>query len=164
MNIRDETADDHAAIQRVHTESFPTDAEARLVDNLRAAGNLSISLVAEDDGQILGHVACSPVTGPALTTGLGLAPVAVLPSARRRGIADQLIRAALAVSAEQGHGYVVVLGDPAYYSRFDFHPGRTWNLLDEYGGGDGFQAIELQPAAITPSGGLVQYSAEFAGL
>jgi len=164
MRVRHEAPGDEAAIHRVHSESFPTDAEARLVDSLRAAGILSISLVAEESGQILGHVACSPVTSSAVSSGLGLAPVAVLSGARRRGIADQLVRAALSLATEGGHGYVVVLGAPSYYARFGFMPARTWNLHDEYEGGEAFQAIELQPGALSHSGGVVQYAPQFAAL
>ena len=90
--IRAEQPADHGPIRAVHTASFPTPGEARLVDALREAGRLPVSLVARESGQVVGHVAFSPVTLAGTTDGIGLAPVAVLPAFRRRGIADRLIR------------------------------------------------------------------------
>jgi putative acetyltransferase len=62
---------------------------------------------------------------------------------------------------EAGCGFVVVLGDPAYYRRFGFRPARSFGLSDEYGGGDAFQALELREGAIPPGGGVVRYAPEF---
>jgi putative acetyltransferase len=164
MNIRHEEPADHRAIYGVHEASFPTAGEAQLVDALRAAGRLFVSLVAEDQGEIVGHVAFSPVSVLGATDGVGLAPVAVLPAFRRRGIADQLIRQGIADCKQQGCGFVVVLGEPDYYRRFGFKSARFWGLRDEYGGGDAFQAMELRPGAIPTNGGDVQYAPEFAAL
>ena len=61
-SVREERPEDAAAIRQVLAACFPTDAEARLVDLLRAAGHLTVSLVAEEDGQVIGHVAFSPVS------------------------------------------------------------------------------------------------------
>ena len=159
---RFETAADEAAIHAVHTASFPTRLEADLVDALRHAGRLMISLVAVEHGEVVGHVAFSPVTVAGTTDGVGLAPVAVLLNFRRRGIAARLIREGLAECTRRNHGFVVVLGDPRYYGRFGFTPARGWGLHDEYGGGDAFQALELRPGAIPAAGGLVRYAPEFA--
>jgi hypothetical protein len=74
--VRPERPDDVQAIYAVHAASFPTDAEARLVDSLRAAGRLSVSLVAEVDAAVVGHIAFSPVTAAPGAYGAGLAPVA----------------------------------------------------------------------------------------
>ena len=92
VSLRPERAQDAAAIHAVHRASFPTDMEARLVDSLRAAGRLCVSLVAEVGGAVVGHVAFSPVTTGSGTAGAGLAPVAVAEAHRRRGIAAELIR------------------------------------------------------------------------
>lgn len=161
MTVRPETPADREAIRDVHRLSFPTVLEAQLVDALRAAGRLDISLVAEVEGEIVGHVAFSPVSVPGATDGVGLGPVAVLPPFRRRGIAEQLIREGLAVWGQMNHGFVVVLGDPGYYGRFGFKPAGRWELRDEYGGGEAFQALEFRPGAIPAGGGIVQYAPEF---
>lgn len=160
--IRREQPGDRAAIFAVHATCFPSDAEARLVDLLRAAGRLDVSLVAEADGAIVGHVAFSPVLTAAGAIGAGLAPVGVLPEYRRRGIAADLIRAGLDACREAGFGWVVVLGEPEYYGRFGFRPAAEFGLSDEYGGGPSFQALELTAGALPRDAGLVRYAPEFA--
>jgi putative acetyltransferase len=162
--IRPERADDVEAIDAVHLAGFPTPAEARLVRRLREAGKLTVSLVAEDDGEVVGHVAFSPVSAATGAIGTGLAPVAVLLTRRRRGIAARLIEEGLSATRAAGFGWAVVLGEPAYYARFGFRPAREFGLSDEYGGGDAFQAIELIPGAMPLNGGLVRYAPEFASL
>jgi putative acetyltransferase len=160
--VRPEGPRDAAAVHAVHAACFPTDAEARLVDLLRAAGRLSVSLVAEDGGAVVGHVAFSPVTAGSGAVGIGLAPVAVVESHRRRGIAAELIRAGLGACRAAGFGWAVVLGEPAYYARFGFRPAPEFGLSDEYGGGPAFQAVELLPGSLPLGAGLVRYAPEFA--
>jgi putative acetyltransferase len=166
MNIRTEAASEAAAIQSVHQSAFPTAAEARLVDALRDAGKLRVSLVAEVEGELVGHVAFSPVTLEGMTegAGVGLAPLAVVPDRQRQGVGGRLVREGLAACAAGGFGFVVVLGDPAYYGRFGFAAASRWGLQDEYGGGEAFMALELLPGAIPSRGGRVRYADEFAAL
>lgn len=155
---------DVAAIHAVHAASFPTDLEARLVDLLRAAGRLRVSLVAEAGGAVVGHIAFSPVTAASSAAGAGLAPVAVALPHRRQGIAAALIRAGLEACRAAGFGWAVVMGEPAYYSRFGFRPATEFGLADEYGGGPAFQALELVPGALPVGAGLVRYAPEFAAV
>lgn len=167
MLVRPERAEDLAHIRAVHEASFPTRAEADLVDALRAAGRLAISRVAEEGDTIIGHVAFSPVnvSGAAgLAVGLGLAPVAVLPTWRRRGIGERLVRDGLEAGLRLDRGFVVVLGDPNYYARCGFVPASRWGLRDAFGGGEAFQALELRHGAIPAGGGLASYAPEFAAV
>jgi putative acetyltransferase len=90
--------------------------------------------------------------------------VAVVASHRRRGIAAELMRAALDACPEAGFGWAVVLGDPAYYGRFGFRTAGEFGLSDEFRGGSAFQAIELLPGALPRNAGLVRYATEFASL
>lgn len=159
--IRDERPADVAAIDAVLQASFPTSAEARLVQLLRSEGDLTLSLVAEVQGQVVGHLAFSPVATAHDRQGVGLAPVAVLEDYRRQGIAAKLIQAGLNRCRELSHGWCVVLGDPAYYARFGFRPASEFGLHDDYGGGDAFQAIELIAGSLPIDGGLVKYSPQF---
>jgi putative acetyltransferase len=162
--VRPEQPVDAAAIHALHAACFPTDIEARLVDQLRAAGRLTVSLVAEADGAVVGHVAFSPVaatTGPA---GIGLAPVAVLEPHRCRCVAARLITEGLDACRTAGFGWAVVLGEPGYYARFGFRSAADVGLSDEYGGGPAFQALALVPGALPIGAGLVRYAPEFAGL
>lgn len=159
--IRVERPGEAREVYAVHAASFPTESEARLVDALRAAGRLKLSLVATDRDRIAGHVGFSPVTVAGAAEGVGLAPVAVIPEYRRRGIAARLVREGLAACRTSGCGFVVVFGEPRYYARFGFTPASRWGLHDEYGGGDAFQALELRPGAIPSDGGVVRYAPEF---
>lgn len=162
MLIRTEQPGDVTAIHAIHVASFPTGLEANLVDALRTAGHLTISLVAEVDGRIVGHVAFSPVTAANGSVGIGLAPVAVIESHRCHGVAANLISEGLVACQTAGFTWAVVLGEPAYYSRFGFRPASEFGLSDEYGGGQYFQAMELLPDGMPNAAGLVKYAPEFA--
>jgi len=170
--VRHEDARDAGPIGRLHESAFPTPAEAALVGALRAAGRLALSLVAVVEEGLVGHVAFSPVTiaGPAMTAspwpgaGLGLAPLAVASTHRRRGIGAALVEAGLARCARDGIGYVVVLGEPHYYRRFGFARASDRGLANEYGAVEEFMVLELRPGAVSPGGGLVRYAPEFAAL
>lgn len=163
-SVRFERPEDRPFIYDVHAASFPTSAEALLVNALRAAGRLRISLVALDGMRIVGHIAFTPVTAAGTSAGLGLGPVAVLPSHRRRGLGAELIQTGLAACEQLAAGFVVVLGEPAYYSRFGFRPASGWGLHDAYGGGSAFQALELRPGVIRQGAGLVRYAPEFSSV
>lgn len=164
VEVRGESSADVEAIRALHSASFSTAAEAGLVDALRSAGRLSISLVAVERDQIIGHVGFSPITVDGQPSGLGLAPVAVRLDCRRRGVAAHLIREGLERCRKAAAALVVVLGDPRYYGRFGFEPARRRALRDEYQGGEAFQALELVRGAAPAQGGLVLYSPEFATL
>lgn len=125
IRIRPERDQEAAAIAAVIRTAFGRDAEADLVARLRAAGALTISLVALQDDALVGHVALSPLhgeAGPGGTGWLGLAPLAVRPEWQRRGRGARLVTAALAAAETHGATLVAVLGDPAYYGRFGFVP------------------------------------------
>lgn len=162
--VRRERPGDAAAIHAVHAASFPTDTEARLVDLLRAADGLPVSLVVEIDEVVVAQIAFSPVTAASGAVGLGLAPLAVAEPHRRRGIAAALVRAGLDACRVAGYGWAVVMAEPAYYSRFEFSPASRFRLSDGYGGGPAFQAIELVAGALPVGAGLVGYAPEFAAL
>ena len=165
LSIRPENPADTAAIRRVLEAAFPTADEARLVERLRDGCHLAISLVAEEDGAIVGHIAFSPVqvdgASPA-EGGIGLAPVAVLPDRQRQGLGGRLIREGLAACERAGYGFVVVLGEPAYYRRFGFDRADRRGLGNEYGVAEEFRVLELKEGSIPASGGVVRYGPEFA--
>src|SRR5215204_5594172 len=124
VTIRPETPADAAAVDDVNRLAFGGDAEAALVAALRAGGYARVSLVAEADEQVVGHVLFSrlPIEAGAgvVVEALALAPLAVRPSFQRRGIGTRLVGAGLRACAGQGHRIVVVLGHPEYYPRFGF--------------------------------------------
>ena len=160
--VRKEYPADIAAIRELLVAAFPSPAEAELVDELRASAHLSISLVAVDDGVVIGQVAFSPISVDGVTLGLGLGPLAVRAERRRQGVAERLVREGLELCRNANVGLVVVLGDPRYYARFGFEAARRHELRDEFQAGDAFQAVELVNGTIRPGGGLVRYCSEFA--
>ncbi|WIO73690.1 N-acetyltransferase [Porticoccaceae bacterium LTM1] len=128
INIRKETNDDIQKIHDVIVSAFlnapHTDhTEQFIVRELRKAGALSLTLVAEVDGEIVGHVALSPVAISDGSTGwYGLGPISVVPDKQGEGIGSQLMLDALAELKKLGAQGCVLLGDPGYYQRFGFKP------------------------------------------
>ncbi|MBF2075216.1 MAG: N-acetyltransferase [Synechococcales cyanobacterium C42_A2020_086] len=126
LTIRPEIPADCAPIRSLITAAFlkashTSHTESLIVDALRSSGNLTLSLVAEVNGQLVGHVAISPVTLSEGNQGwYGLGPVAVAPKHQGQGIGTQLIQRALAALREFGAAGCVVLGEPQYYRRFGF--------------------------------------------
>lgn len=158
LGVRLEMPGDHDAIRRVHLESFLSAEEADLVDVLRADGDSVLSLIAEMDGVVIGHVLFSRMASP--PRALGLAPVAVLPSFRCRGCAARLIEAGLARAAGQGWHIVFVLGG-SYYHRFGFDPARAALFQSPYAGPH-FMAKAF--SANAPRQGVAAYAPAFARL
>jgi putative acetyltransferase len=165
LQIRPEVEADHAAIREVNERAFGQPDEAALVDALRRAGGVILSLVAERSGAIVGHILFSPVTvetGSGRYHAVGLAPMAVEPSQQRAGIGARLVQEGLRVLGERGHQAVVVLGHPTYYPRFGFGPASRFDLRWEHPAPDeAFMALELQPNALARRGGVVRYHAAF---
>ena len=134
MHIRKERPQDAAEIRRLTDEAFRTVAysnqkEGEIVDALRAAKALTLSLVAEEDGQVLGHVAFSPVQIGGEDKGwYGLGPVSVSPDRQGEGIGGKLIREGLALLRAAGAKGCVLLGDPGYYGRFGFKADQRLKL------------------------------------
>jgi HAD superfamily hydrolase (TIGR01509 family) len=162
--IRQETPADIPGIRRVEEQAFQRLAEADLVDLCRKRGKVSLSLVAILDGGVAGHVLLTPVRLEPPNDGLrglGLGPVAVLPEYQRRGIGSSLIRSGVEVCRARSYDFIVLLGDPRYYSRFGFKPARSFGLSSDYGDGDEFQALEVRSGALAGACGRVKYIPEF---
>lgn len=126
MRIRKEIPSDAAAIEAVTVAAFKGNAhsaqtEQFIIRELRQSGVLSVSLVAEDNGAVIGHVAVSPVTiSDGATQWYGLGPISVAPEHQGRGVGAQLMEHALSELRALGATGCVVLGEPRYYSRFGF--------------------------------------------
>ena len=126
MLIRFEKPDDADAIHeltRVAFEPMPysSNTEARIVRDLRASGDLTLSLVAEEDGEIIGHVAFSPVTIGNVEDGwYGLGPISVKPERQRQGIGRALIERGLDVLRERDATGCALIGDPSVYRGVGF--------------------------------------------
>lgn len=143
------------AIYRVNTLAFDgRNEEAELVEALRASGELLLSLVALREGEVIGHVAFSRLiidTADGEVGGVVLAPIGVLPALQDSGVGSMLIREGIARLAADDEQVILVVGNPAYYSRFGFstavgkrYPGRQ--------SGPNFMALVLGDPATAPIG------------
>jgi putative acetyltransferase len=158
--IRKEEEKDHQQVREIVQAAFPSEAESKLVDALRANGKAIISLVAVHGEEVLGHILFSPITTtpPSEAKGIGLAPVAVKPVCQSRGIGSQLIRDGLELCQQLHYDYCVVLGSPEYYGRFGFRKASEFDLQNEYGVDDEFMVIQFTDSRAR---GLVRYAEEF---
>jgi putative acetyltransferase len=163
--IRDEQVDDYPRVYEINTSAFETDAEARLVNALRRKARPVISLVAERDNTVLGHIMFSPVQIDEEAAGgrtMGLGPMAVHPDAQRSGVGARLIQAGLDACRALRTELVFVLGHPEYYPRFGFKPAADsgFHYQDEKLN-DFFFVLELTKGAASGLSGEVVYHPAF---
>ena len=167
MIIRPETEKDKTVIQEINQSAFETFAEAILVDTLREQCHPIISLIAEEDREVVGHIMFSPVTlrGASNLKIMGLAPMAVLPNYQRKGIGSTLVQAGLDECKKLGFGAVVVLGHTKYYPKFGFAPAARFGINCEYDvPEDAFMVLELEPRYLTGVKGTVKYHSAFSNV
>jgi putative acetyltransferase len=159
--IRPETPADIAPIRDVNRRAFGQDQEADLVDALRTNGGSLLSLVAEQNGEVMGHILYSPLVIGSVV-GAALGPMAVVPEHQRHGIGTLLV--------EEGHRRlkqsrcpcVAVVGHPGFYPRFGFRPASLlgitceWDLPDEV-----FMVLVLDAAMMSAAAGMARYRPEF---
>ncbi len=164
--IRREREGDRTAVHRVNVAAFETAVEADLVDLLRGEASPLISLVAEEEREVVGHILFSPVVlagRPELRL-MGLGPMGVLPERQRQGIGSALVEAGLAECRREGFDAVVVLGHPEYYSRFGFVPSAQFHLACEFPvPAEVFMVKELEPGCLKGATGVVSYHPAFGG-
>ena len=162
--IRQEQPSDVARIRAVNLAAFETATEADLVDALRQQARPLISLVADDNGEIVGHILFSPVTLANATDLrlMGLAPMAVVPWRQRQGIGSSLVREGLDRCEQCEARAVAVLGHSDYYRRFGFAPASRLSLRSEYDVSDDvFMIRELRSEALRGCSGTIRYHPVF---
>jgi len=168
MKIRPETDNDLDTIAEINRLAFGSDSEAILVAALRDGGYTRLSLVAQVDGQTVGHIMFSRlpiVTDDGVIEALSLAPMAVLPSRQRQGIGSKLVQEGLRICGEQGFRIVVVLGHSGFYPRFGFSAELGKQLASAYSGaGAAWMAVDLVAGALDGVAGRVEYPPPFAEL
>jgi len=166
--IRAATAADGEAIDSLIRAAFAGtefghQGEAELVGMIESDGDVMVSLVAQRDGEIVGHVLFSRMNveaDGAPLSGAGLAPVAVMPGQQGQGIGDALIRAGLDALREQGAAISFVLGHEAYYPRFGYSQGLAARFASPFAGRH-FMAMMLDSDAPWPLGGRADYASAF---
>ena len=150
--IRPARPADYAAIREVvkaaFTDEFHKASEHDLVDALRADGAALVALVAEDDGEVVGHILFSPLTTDTGQAFAALAPVAVKPGLQKAGAGSALCRVGIEACRALGQEAVIVLGHPAYYPRFGFTAEAAATVRSVYAGRPSFMAMALTPGAL----------------
>lgn len=150
-------------VRSINEAAFGRPDEADLVDGLRREGAVLLSLVAEVEQRIVGHMLFSRMSietsnGP--VSAAALAPVAVLPDLQRRGIGERLIRHGLDLLRERGEQIVIVLGHPDYYPRFGFSSEKA-RFLESPFPPEALMAMELISGALEGIRGKVRYPTAF---
>ena len=166
MEIRKEKPKDISKIQQINFLAFKTDAEADLVDRLRKSAVPIISLVAEIDNEIVGHILFTPMTSDKFDIKIaGLAPMAVLPEYQNKGIGSALVEKGLEYCADEKYEAVAVLGHPNYYPKFGFIPSTRFDLISEYDvPKEVFMVKELVSNSLSKVSGVIKYHEEFGEL
>ena len=153
--VRAETPEDIEAIYRLNTAAFDgRTEEADLVDELRSAGDLLLSLVAHRGDELVGYVAFSRLvvdTADGPVGGVALAPVSVRPGCQSEGVGSILIRAGLEELTARKEQVVLVVGNPTYYSRFGFSTAVGKRYPSNHSGPH-FMALVLGDPSAAPIG------------
>jgi putative acetyltransferase len=160
IHVRDESPGDWKAIYQVVSSTFGRLSEAELVGALREADDSIVSLVADDDGQIIGHVMLSKRDAP--FSALALAPISVIPPRQRSGIGSALIKRAVSRARDGGWAAIFVLGDSNYYKRFGFDQEAAAGFTSPYAGRH-FMVLKLSPSLPATTGAL-RHAPAFAAL
>jgi putative acetyltransferase len=161
VTIRGEESADFAATAHVNRAAFRSEDEPALVDRLRREGALVCSLVAEQAGQVVGHLAFSPAA-LAGCRAVAFGPLAVLPPFQRQGIGTQLTEAGIAWCRQAGYELIVLLGHPSYYPRFGFERSDQYGIGNDFGASaEHFMVLALVDGALARARGTVHYHAAF---
>jgi putative acetyltransferase len=163
VTIRQERDKEETIIAEIHRTAFGGDAEPRLVELIRKSDGYipELSLVAEKDGLVVGHILFSPVaivTDAEKIPALSLAPVGVLPEHQRQGIGSALVREGLTQCQRLGHHIIIVIGHPDYYPRFGFVSATEKGLTAPFDVPDeAFLVYEGISGALTGISGTVEH-------
>lgn len=160
ITIRREESKDQGGIHQLNLAAFDGGPEAILVDKLRASCEDYISFVAVEDNMVVGHILFTPATVDGCSAvGMGLAPMAVLPSEQRKGIGSRLVRHGIDFLRKNHCSFVIVLGHPEYYPRFGFELASKFRLSSQWKEvpDEAFLTIVFDPTVLPESGGTARY-------
>jgi putative acetyltransferase len=165
LTIRPEEPRDRAAVYQVNVQAYGREDEAKLVEELRDGNHARLSLVADAGGEIVAHIMFSAVqimTDAGPMQALVLAPLAVHPEQQQHGLGSTLLKDGLYLAAQRHHRVILVVGDPAFYTRFGFSRELTKPLKCRLAG-ETFMALELVAGALRGVEGMVLFPPPFAG-
>jgi len=163
MLIRQESRNDYKRIRALNDAAFGSTEESQLIDKLRSDGKVILSLVAEEDGDLIGHILFSRIqieNGVATYPAVALAPMCVSSVHQKKGVGGALIRQGVHMLKPRGENAVFVVGHKRYYPKFGFSATLAAQFQCEYAG-DSFFALELQPGWIEGKAGSVVYPEAF---
>jgi putative acetyltransferase len=167
LNVRPETRKDNTKITEINDLAFGQKNEGTLVEKLRKTKRFipGLSLVAEVDGEVVGHILFYPIlidAGKVKFESLALAPMSVHPEFQKRGIGSRMVKEGIKSAKEHGFSSVIVLGHPEYYPRFGFGPASRWDIHAPFDVPvEAFLAIELEKSSLSGVSGVVEYPQEF---
>ena len=165
IEIREERADDVAAVRDLNRRAFEHDQESNIVDALRANEAALLSLVAILNDRVVGHIMYSPVSVADNVNGAALGPMAVLPERQRQGIGGKLIEAGNQKLKNAGCPFIIVVGHADYYPRFGFRPASEHGIKCEWDVPDDvFMLLVLDEARMQGVSGLAKYRHEFSSV
>ena len=164
--VREEEEKDYKEIYEVNKLAFGQENESKLVDKIRKGENFipGLSLVAETDGKIAGHILFSmiKIIGSSVFETLILAPLAVIPAFQKKEIGSKLVKKGVFKAKELGFDSIIVVGHKEYYPRFGFEKASKWNLKCPFEVPDeAFMAIELAEKALEGKAGTIEFPDEF---
>jgi putative acetyltransferase len=163
LTVRCETREERPVVYTIHEATFGRLDEADLIDSLRTQGVVLVSLVAEMENRVVGHILFSRMsieTAGGSIPAVALAPMAVLPEYQRQGVGGRLIRHGLELLRWRGEHIVIVLGHVDYYPRFGFSNEKAQSLKSPFPP-YALMAMELSPGALDGIHGKVRYPAAF---
>lgn len=167
IKIRKEENHDRKLVSLIYKAAFGQASEADLVEALHKSCPERLALVAEEQGQLVGHILFTPATittdSGTKITGMGLAPIAVTPDLQGQGIGTRLVTAGLAILKEQHCPFVIVLGHPRYYPRFGFVPADQHQIRCQWPGVpvEAFMILVMDEEIMRGVNGIASYREEF---
>ncbi|MFK7771729.1 MAG: GNAT family N-acetyltransferase [Saprospiraceae bacterium] len=166
MKIRQETPLDFKSVYTLNHLAFKQEGESQLIEKIRMGDTFipELSLVAEQDEKVIGHILFSKtkIIGEQTYPSLALAPMSVHPDFQNKKIGSELITIGLQIAKKLNFEHVIVLGHKNYYPKFGFQKASTWNIRCPFEvPDDHFMAIELVERSLENKGGLVEYPPVF---
>jgi putative acetyltransferase len=166
VKIRVEKKSDFNAIKYVNDKAFNQPQEGNVIEKIRNTDSRILSLVAELDNKIIGHIFFSPVEiegHPEIKNGMGLAPLAVLPEYQKQGIGKMLIKEGISKLKKQSVPFIIVLGHEHYYPKFGFETAAKYGLKSQWIGvpDEAFMVMILNKDKMKNVHGVAKYREEW---
>jgi len=166
IQIREENKEDFADISNINFQAFKQLEEGSIIIKIRESGAKVLSLVAERENEIVGHILFSPATlddHKDIQGGMGLAPMAVLPDYQKQGIGKLLVTEGIRILKAQGAPFIIVLGHPEYYPKFGFKMASKHKLQCQWAEipDEAFMVLILDEDKMKHINGIVRYREEW---